>query len=78
LHEAFREVNVDPAANDLPNLVVLTPYQFAELVQAEAIDKSGPYKGIRPTDVVLVLPEPFGLKRSQDVQTAMLAATLGI
>ena len=78
LHEAFREVSVDPAASDLPNLVVLTPYQFAELVQAEAIDKSGPYRGIRPTDVVLVLPEPFGLKRSQDVQTAMLAATLGI
>jgi hypothetical protein len=73
--EALREVGVDP---DLPNLVVLTPYQFAELVQAETIDRSGPYRGRRLTDVVLVLPEPFGLKRPQDVQTAMVAATLGI
>ena len=73
LREAFEEVGVDPDANDLPNLVVLTPYQFAQ-----ANEGGGPYKGIRRTDVVLVLPEPIGLRTEQDVRTAMLVSVAGI
>jgi hypothetical protein len=76
-YERTKQALTDEGVN-LPNPVVLTADQFAQLVQREAFDKHGPYKGIRPTDVVLVLPEPIGQKTPQDAHASMLVRSMGV
>jgi hypothetical protein len=77
-YERTKQALIDEGVN-LPDAVVLTEDQFAELVQLEAYEKRGPYRGIRSTDVVLVLREPEPRRiAANDVRAAMLASTAGV